>query len=672
MLSFRSSSKKDDGEDVIIGSVEDGSGGITIGGHHGKFATTPSSTSPSLSKPDLFQSLSLDLRSLALFRVLLGFMVVIDLLVRSRSLFAHYANLGVWPVVEAINNNNAHSFSIHFSNGNVPFQIIAMIVQMVAAICYMLGLKTKISNILTWLLVLSLHNRNVLILTPGDDLLRILLFWSLFLPVGEKFSLDSAGHYTSAPTTNRYMNLISICFILQIIAFYWAGYMLKTGPEWEEGTAMYYLFSIDQYTTPFGYFVLRFPSLLRLLTSLYLWFELLVPIALILPLNKGTSRLTGCFVSIGFFTFLGLCLELGLYTITPVIASIALLPAYFWEKFLPSVTHYFSPDVSAKYWRLGGSTTLYYASTGTHPLSTKLLLQIANTFLGLSSPILAAEKPVHQNFEHGEDEVHVSTDIGKYLRDNRLLWVAVDDTGKRHARQKGVFALLSENPFTAPIVPILTKIEKPIAFIYSCYAFLYTFGWAQTAVYYTSTAPAYPQASRRTTFWRPRLSELVALVFIVYILWWNVGTVYQDVQLKGDAQWLGLALRIDQWWNMFTPSPIKDDGWFVIPGKLANGKQVDLFKGGGPVSYEKPTFVSRTFPDNRWRRFLMNLASGVHQDKRLFYGRYLCRQWNWYGKGSRDKDYLLKTFQIIYLKESTLENYRVKGPDPIVLWEHQC
>lgn len=71
-------------------------------------------------------------------------------------------------------------------------------------------------------------------------------------------------------------------------------------------------------------------------------------------------------------------------------------------------------------------------------------------------------------------------------------------------------------------------------------------------------------------------------------------------------------------------SPLRDDGWFVIPAKLANGKEVDLFKpGGGPISYEKPTFVSRTFKDHRWRRYLMNLLSGVHQDKRLFYGRYV-------------------------------------------------
>lgn len=66
-----------------------------------------------------FHMFSVDVRSLALFRVVTGLVVMLDVLARSRSLFAHYANLGVWPIVEAINNINAHSFSFHFANGNI-------------------------------------------------------------------------------------------------------------------------------------------------------------------------------------------------------------------------------------------------------------------------------------------------------------------------------------------------------------------------------------------------------------------------------------------------------------------------------------------------------------------------------------------------------------------------
>jgi hypothetical protein len=37
----------------------------------------------------------------------------------------------------------------------------------------------------------------------------------------------------------------------------------------------------------------------------------------------------------------------------------------------------------------------------------------------------------------------------------------------------------------------------------------------------------------------------------------------------------------------------------VIPGKLKNGAEVDLFRGGSPVSWEKPDVVSAEYPDHR-------------------------------------------------------------------------
>lgn len=112
MLSFRNKKQDSSGE-----HVEEG------GGPHGVDSKvySSSSKSPSTIPFPILQVFSLDLRSLALFRVMLAAVVIVDLMNRSGSMFAHYANLGVWPVVEAINNINPHSFSFHFSNGNISF-----------------------------------------------------------------------------------------------------------------------------------------------------------------------------------------------------------------------------------------------------------------------------------------------------------------------------------------------------------------------------------------------------------------------------------------------------------------------------------------------------------------------------------------------------------------------
>jgi len=259
------------------------------------------------------------------------------------------------------------------------------------------------------------------------------------------------------------------------------------------------------------------------------------------------------------------------------------------------------------------------------------------------------------------------------MSESNLLWLAVDGTGRRHVRHRGIIALFGEVPFLAPIVPLLSRLEKIVAYVYGFYALIFSLPFVHYSLACAAApAPIPPPAPRGRTK-KLKILDLVAVGFLLYVLWWNVGTVNSEYHVPPSLQWLGMLMRLDQWWSMFAPYPMKDDGWFVISAKLANGKDLDLFKpGGGTLLYDKPKFVSKTFPDHRWRRFMMNLWSSTHQEKRLFFGRFLCRSWNWYGRGSRDKDYLLKTFKIVYMREITLPNYRVKGPEPMVLWEHQC
>ena len=120
---------------------------------------------------------------------------------------------------------------------------------------------------------------------------------------------------------------------------------------------------------------------------------------------------------------------------------------------------------------------------------------------------------------------------------------------------------------------------------------------------------------------------------------------------------------------MFAPSPPKDDGWFVIPGKLSDGSEVDLFTGGGPISYEKPRLVSATYKSQRWRRYLGFLWHSDHQDKRVYYGRWLCHEWNEQHPGEKR----LSNFILFYMREDTLPpGQGTAKPVPVPLWEHQC
>ena len=64
---------------------------------------------------------------------------------------------------------------------------------------------------------------------------------------------------------------------------------------------------------------------------------------------------------------------------------------------------------------------------------------------------------------------------------------------------------------------------------------------------------------------------------------------------------------------------------------------------------------------------MMNLWLRKNADHRLYYGKYLCRDWN----AKHLEDESLETFQIIFVKERTLKN-TIADPERVNIWNHNC
>ncbi len=168
-------------------------------------------------------------------------------------------------------------------------------------------------------------------------------------------------------------------------------------------------------------------------------------------------------------------------------------------------------------------------------------------------------------------------------------------------------------------------------------------------------------------------ANLLAFFFIFYILCWNLTTV-TSFTLPERTVPLGPFLGLDQYWGMFAPSPSNEDGWYVIPGELRDGEKVDLMPitrddyTMHPVSYEKPQDIPATYKNEHWRKYLENIYNRDHADQRLYFGQYICRQWNAHHTGADT----LETFRIIYMLELTLPDYRRSKPEKVELWNHTC
>jgi hypothetical protein len=172
----------------------------------------------------------------------------------------------------------------------------------------------------------------------------------------------------------------------------------------------------------------------------------------------------------------------------------------------------------------------------------------------------------------------------------------------------------------------------------------------------------------------PTMWEMVAAVCLVYVIWWNLHVVNgQAFPIGGRAAIPGILLRLDQNWGMFAPTPLNRDGWFVIPGRLQDHTTVDLFRNGAPVDLHERNHdeIYAQYPNERWRKYFMNLQSDTFIPYRLYYGRYLCRWWN-EGR-SMDDPKLLIDFDIYFYEHPTMPPGVPKQPYvPKQLHKHYC
>jgi hypothetical protein len=170
------------------------------------------------------------------------------------------------------------------------------------------------------------------------------------------------------------------------------------------------------------------------------------------------------------------------------------------------------------------------------------------------------------------------------------------------------------------------------------------------------------------------LSEVVAAVVLAWVVWWSVGVARSPVfRAPAEVEWLGAALFLQQDWRMFSEPPSRT-GWVVIPGRLADGTDVDLFSAGGPpprakapVAWEKPSVPSRTFRNDRWRALVARGVYGTRDDRRLLnWGRYLCREWNAAHAGPDQ----LQAFEIVFLQRRIDDGTTSYARE--VVWTHRC
>eukprot|EP01125_Pyxidicula_operculata_P010123 TRINITY_DN3337_c0_g1_i5.p1 TRINITY_DN3337_c0_g1~~TRINITY_DN3337_c0_g1_i5.p1 ORF type:complete len:475 (+),score=36.79 TRINITY_DN3337_c0_g1_i5:119-1543(+) len=291
------------------------------------------------------EPLGFDKRSLSVFRFMLGLVIFGDLCNRARDLHSHYTDAGIYTRHDVLSHHTSnYFFVVHFINGSWYFIAGLFAFHMMSALMFAFGFYTKLNNFITWFLLVSLHAASPFIGHAGDVYARMLLWWSMWLPVSEYWSIDASlkawskkpGH-TSNRSTHNHFSFASMGLLSHIILCYYISYYHKSGPEWKiDGTAVFYALNLDYFQMPFARFLLTLPSwFLKYSCFLTLFWELYGPFLFIFPIKNAYFRILGIVGFWGMHLLFGISLRLGLFFYICMSCFFCCIPTLFWEKFLP-------------------------------------------------------------------------------------------------------------------------------------------------------------------------------------------------------------------------------------------------------------------------------------------------------------------------------------------------
>lgn len=586
------------------------------------------------------KTLSFDDRSMALYRFLLGMIVMSDVVYRWPDLMNFYTDIGIIPRSLFVSEMSMPwSFSLHLANGSYFFAVMLFSLHFLFGLMLALGFKTRWGIVGAFIMTVSVHNRNWLVNNGGDDVLRAILFLSIFLPLNRCFSLDSALQKEKIPTKDHFSTWV-LAFFFQAFAIYFVSYILKKHPIWRsEFTAVEFSSRLDIFATPFGIWLRDFKWVLKFITIFSIYLEWLGPILLFVTALFGKRwwmirfLLVILFWSFHFGIFA--TMNIGLF---PFIAMVM------WSIFIPGEVWDFLQNFFRR--RKFGELTLYYDEECNF---CQKGVRIIREFFLLPEVVIA---PAQQNSSIHSDMVKEHS------------WVVVNYKGERFFHYNAWIQLTRQSPLLFP--------------------FHFLFGsrpakWLGHKIYVwvSNHRPLMGKLTQYLEYQRPHkpimslkiLSQLSGAFILVTLVMWNLGTI-KEYKIKSPFfQTVTRWLHLYQEWNMFAPFPKMDNIWVEVPATLGDGSEIELITGSRDIYSIKDQEFYRSIPNEHWRKFYLNVSEKV--DNARYLGGYYCRLWNkrnirWVPETT------LRKFEIIVYSQQNLPNGEKDGVTRKLSWKHWC
>ena len=302
----------------------------------------------------------IDARSLGLFRIAMALVLRGDLFRRWAWLRVFYSNDGVLPNHNHIFNlrDKAQVWSILHAFSSPGENFFAFTLILFVYLGFLVGYKTRVFHALSLVSLVSLGSRNILLENQGNYAAVALVFFTLFLPLGSRYSIDEcvasidlhdekdADDLNDRKTPSEAevaarrlpgwspMSFAALAVILQIGIILISSAYWHQADTWKAGDGLYRALFVERWASDLGASMRTAPmGLLRGLSFLMVATEWAVPLLILIPVARKVTRGLATGLLAVYALILGLFFSLGLYGWTLLAAAALLIPRETWESF---------------------------------------------------------------------------------------------------------------------------------------------------------------------------------------------------------------------------------------------------------------------------------------------------------------------------------------------------
>jgi hypothetical protein len=276
----------------------------------------------------------LDIRSLGLFRISFGLVLIHNLYLRlsNRGFSSFFSQQGLIP----IEYSNPFSYSVLNSITGNEITVMFIFISLVIYICYTIGYKTNVMKWLVVLILLTLFHRARFVTDGSDMMLRLIAIWTAFLPIGRRLSVDSIKEKqkTGGIPTGNFISYPLILFLLNLSISYILNAVQKDYSIWGEGLAVKRVLWDGWVINPLGSWARNYApdSILSLLSEGTILIELAIGIMIIAALFGNIGKISSLFLIFSLHLGFSMFMYIGSFNWLYYPIALLFVPTFIWEK----------------------------------------------------------------------------------------------------------------------------------------------------------------------------------------------------------------------------------------------------------------------------------------------------------------------------------------------------